>query len=177
MLGHVGNALWITRLFRVSRIVLSLGRVLREGNAGPTPISHTTPITETDMEKIDPIIAVRDVHLSAEWYQAVFGWKRTHGGDEFAVLNDENDEIVLCLHKWGEHEHPTMMNPNSTPGNGLILYYKTDSLDAIRDNVEKMNHPIDRDIHVNPNSRKKEFALRDNDGYYWIITEYHTYEG
>lgn len=129
------------------------------------------------MTKIDPIIAVKDVNVSAEWYQAIFRCKRTHGGNDFAVLEDENGEMLICLHKWGEHEHPTMMNPNITPGNGLILYYKTENLEEIRQNVETMNHPIEEDIHRNPNSRKMEFSLRDKDGYYWIITEFHKYEG
>ena len=129
------------------------------------------------MTKIDPIIAVKDVNISAEWYQAVFGCKRTHKGNDFAVLEDENEEILICLHKWGEHEHPTMTNPQITPGNGLILYYKTENLDAIRQNIEKINHPIEEDIHLNPNSRKKEFSLRDKDGYYWTITEFHKYDG
>jgi len=129
------------------------------------------------MTKIDPIIAVKDVNESSNWYQSVFGCKRTHGGDEFAVLEDENNEILICLHKWGEHEHPTMANPNITPGNGLILYYKTDNLDIILANIKKMNYPLVEEIHINQNSKKKEFSLRDPDGYYLTITEYHKYEG
>lgn len=129
------------------------------------------------MTKIDPIIAVKDVKESSKWYQSVFGCKRKHGGDEFAVLEDKNGEILICLHKWGEHGHPTMTNPKIKPGNGLILYYKTDNLETIRLNVEKMNYPIEEDIHLNSNSRKKEFSLRDPDGYYITITEYHKYEG
>ena len=129
------------------------------------------------MTKIDPIIAVRDVNVSAEWYQSVFECKRTHGGNDFAVLVDENNETLICLHKWGEHEHPTMTNPNITPGNGLILYYKTANLDRIRQNIEKINYPIEEDLHLNPNSGKQEFSLRDKDGYYWTITEFHNYEG
>jgi len=129
------------------------------------------------MTKIDPIIAVKDVNVSAEWYQTIFRCKRSHGGNDFAVLEDEKGEILICLHKWGEHEHPTMTNPNITPGNGLILYYKTENLEEIRQNVETMNHPIEEDIHRNPNSGKMEFSLRDKDGYYWIITEFHKYEG
>ncbi len=129
------------------------------------------------MTKIDPIIAVKDVNESSKWYQSVFGCKRKHGGDEFAVLEDGNGEILICLHKWGEHEHPTMTDPTIKPGNGLILYYKTDNLETIRLNLEKMNYPIEEDIHLNSNSRKKEFSLRDPDGYYITITEYHKYEG
>jgi catechol-2,3-dioxygenase len=129
------------------------------------------------MTKIDPIIAVKDVNESSKWYQSVFGCKRTHGGNDFAVLVDESNEVLVCLHKWGEHEHPTMKNPKIKPGNGLILYYKTDNLEAIRQNIEKINYPVEEDIHLNPNSTKKEFSIRDNDDYYWIITEFHNYAG
>ena len=129
------------------------------------------------MIKIDPIIAVKDVNRSSEWYQSVFGCKRTHGGDEFAVLVDENNQVLICLHKWGEHGHPTMQNPGITPGNGLILYYKTDKLEEIRNNVSKMEYPLAEEIHLNPNSRNMEFSLWDPDGYYLTVTEYHEYEG
>jgi len=129
------------------------------------------------MTKIDPIIAVKDVNASSNWYQSVFGCKRTHGGNDFAVLEDENNEILICLHKWGEHEHPTMTNPKITSGNGLVLYFKTDNMNVIRQNIEKMSYPLEKDIHLNPNSTKKEFSLRDPDGYYIIITEYHKFEG
>lgn len=129
------------------------------------------------MTKMDPIIAVKDVNESAEWYHSVLGCKRTHGGNDFAVLVDENNDVLMCLHKWGEHEHPTMVNPKITPGNGLILYYKTDHLKTIRANVEKMNYPVEADIHLNTNSGKKEFSLQDPDGYYITVTEYHKYEG
>ena len=103
------------------------------------------------MTKIDPIIAVKDVEASSKWYQKIFGFKRAHGGNEFAVLVSEDDEIILCLHKWGEHHHPTMTNPNITPGNGLILYFRTKNMNAIRQNVEKIGGIVDEDIHLNPN--------------------------
>ncbi|NHF58512.1 glyoxalase [Flavobacteriaceae bacterium TP-CH-4] len=127
--------------------------------------------------QIDPIIAVKDVNISAQWYESVFGYARKHGGDEFAVLVDKNDDIMLCLHQWGAHEHPTMMNPNVTPGNGLILYFRTDQMEEIRKNVEQMKYPVEEEIHVNPNSQKKEFSLRDPDGYYLTITEFHKFKG
>ena len=129
------------------------------------------------MIKLDPIIAVKDVEASSNWYQQVFGFRRTHGGNEFAVLVSEDDEILFCLHKWGEHEHPTMTNPNITAGNGLILYFRTENIDGIRQNVEKLGCFIEEDIHANPNSTKKEFSLRDPDGYYLTITEFHKYVG
>ena len=129
------------------------------------------------MMKVDPIIAVKDVEASSDWYQQVFGFSQMHGGDKFSVLVAENDEIVLALHKWGEHHHPSMTDPGITPGNGLILYFKTNNLDAIREKIEKLGLALEEDIHVNANSLKKEFSLKDPDGYYLTITEYHEYEG
>lgn len=129
------------------------------------------------MTKTDPIIAVKDVEASATWYQSIFGCKRAHGGNEFAVLVSDDDEVLICLHKWGEHDHPTMSNPAITSGNGLILYFRTENMNIIRQNVEKINGLIEEDIHLNPNSTKKEFSLRDPDGYYLTITEFHEYKG
>lgn len=129
------------------------------------------------MTKIDPIIAVKDVEASSIWYQQLFNFRRIHGGNEFAVLVSENEEVSLCLHKWGEHHHPTMTDPGIPPGNGLILYFRTKNMKNIRAMVEKTGGTIEEDIHLNPNSSKMEFSLRDPDGYYLIITEFHKYEG
>ncbi len=104
-----------------------------------------------------------------------FWMEKTHGHDYFAVLVSEDDEIIMCLHKWGAHEHPTMMKPTPSPGNGLILYFRTENMNTIRQNIEAMGYPVEKDIHLNQNSKKKEFALRDADGYYLTITGYHEY--
>jgi hypothetical protein len=48
-------------------------------------------------------------------------------------------------------------------------------MEAIRKNVEAMGYIIEEEIHLNPNSLKKEFLLRDQDGYYLTVTEYHKY--
>lgn len=129
------------------------------------------------MTKIDPIIAVKDVEASSKWYRTIFGCKSLHGGKEFEVLASENDEILICLHKWGEHTHPTMTDPRITPGNGLILYFRTENINIIHKNVKKTGCRMEEDLHLNPNSKKMEFSFRDPDGYYLTITEFHTYEG
>jgi catechol 2,3-dioxygenase-like lactoylglutathione lyase family enzyme len=129
------------------------------------------------MIKLDPIIAVKDVEASSKWYEELFGFKRAHGGSGmFAVLKSK-DEIVLCLHAWKSHEHPTMADPEITAGNGLILYFRADNLKSIRKMAEKYGVEVEEDIHLNKNSNKNEFSLRDPDGYYLTITEYHIYEG
>jgi hypothetical protein len=100
-----------------------------------------------------------------------------HGGKEFDILVTQNNEVLICLHKWGEHGHPTMANPSITHGNGLILYFRTENMDEIRRNVTKIGATVEEEIHLNPNSTKMEFSLRDPDGYYLTITEFHRYEG
>jgi len=126
--------------------------------------------------KLDPIIAVKDIEASSKWYQSIFGCRSMHGGKEFDILISETDEVLICLHKWGEHEHPTMADPGITPGNGLILYLRTENMNTIRQNADKIGAAIEEDIHLNPNSGKMEFSLRDPDGYYLTVTEFHKYE-
>jgi hypothetical protein len=129
------------------------------------------------MTKIDPIIAVKDVEASSVWYQSLLNCRSKHGGKEFDVLVTEKDEVLICLHKWGGHHHPTMQDPSIMRGNGLILYFRTENMNLIRQNAEKSGALIIEDIHFNPNSLKNEFSLMDPDGYYLTITEFHKYEG
>ena len=127
--------------------------------------------------KLDPIIAVNDVKESSKWYQAIFDCRSMHGGDEFDILVSKDDEVLVCLHKWGEHEHPTMKKPGTTSGNGLILYIRAENMEEIRRNVERIGYAVESEIQLNPNSRKKEFSIRDPDGYYLTVSEIHKYEG
>ena len=127
------------------------------------------------MIKIDPIIAVKDIKLSSAWYQKVFNLKSNHGGDTFEILVDNQNSVVLCLHAWGDHEHPTMIDTNITPGNGLIFYFRTDNLIDIREKVIASGSQLENEIHINPNTQMKECAFRDLDGYYLLVSEFHNY--
>ena len=129
------------------------------------------------MTALDPIIAVEDVLASANWYKKVFGFKNLHGGDDFAVLATENNEIILCLHKWGKHEHPSLSDKTTKPGNGLLLYFRTDDIEIIRKKVDEVGSTVVEEIHLNPNSLKHEFSFKDPDGYFLTVTEFHVYEG
>lgn len=129
------------------------------------------------MIKLEPIIAVKNVEASSQWYQTIFSFKEKHGGDSFSVLVSDENEIVLCLHKWEEHGHPTMTEPNIPVGNGLLLYFRTDSINVIYQNAIKAGCVIEEEVHLNPNSLKQEFSFRDLDGYFLTVTEFHKYEG
>ncbi len=129
------------------------------------------------MTRLDPIIAVKNIEASSKWYEKIFGLRKEHGGDHFSVLISEDNEITICLHKWNEDNHPTMMNPAIACGNGLLLYFRTDNMNRIYQRVLEAGSVIEEDIHLNPNSLKKEFSFRDPDGYYLTVSEFHRYEG
>jgi catechol 2,3-dioxygenase-like lactoylglutathione lyase family enzyme len=127
--------------------------------------------------RLDPIIAVRDVEGSADWYRNVFGFNNAHGGSHFAVLTNSKDEVVLCLHAWEVDGHPTMQDRNIPPGNGLLFYFRMEDWKEIRQNLGEMGWKIEEDIHLNTSSVRQEFSFRDPDGYFITVTEYHNYEG
>ena len=122
-----------------------------------------------------PIIAVQDVERSSAWYQTVFDFQGKHGGPEFEVLCGPNSEVMLCLHRWQAHDHPTMQNPTVAAGNGLILYFRTDDLQAIRQRLHRMGHPVDKELATNPNSGMEEFSVRDPDNYYLTVSKDHNF--
>lgn len=123
------------------------------------------------MTRLETIIAVKDVAKSSKWYQDVLNLKSNHGGDSFEMLANHNEEVILCLHKWGEHEHPTLTNPNTTIGNGLILYFRVTNLSAIWRKIVKFNLTVKQEPHLNENSGQQQFILKDLDGYYLKISE------
>ena len=128
------------------------------------------------MNKVDPILAVNDVPASGAWYGEIFGCTGMHGGGHFEILVDGKGEVLVCLHQWGTHEHPTMVE-QVQPGNGLILYLRTDDMEAIHENASRSEEADPSEIYLNPNAGKREFTIRDPDGYFWIISEAHSYQG
>jgi hypothetical protein len=123
------------------------------------------------MIRTEVIIGVRNVGKSSEWYQTLLNCKSKHGGDLFEILVDKDDDTtILCLHKWGEHGHSTLLSPDVKKGNGLILYFKVSNFNDVWDNARELYAVIEEVPHINPNSGREEFSLRDLDGYYVSIT-------
>ena len=84
------------------------------------------------MKRTWTIIGVADVAHSFGWYQSLFGQAPTAPAHEhFGQLLDADGTVLLCLHRWGAHDHPTLASPNeATPGNGLLLFFRVDDVDA-----------------------------------------------
>jgi catechol 2,3-dioxygenase-like lactoylglutathione lyase family enzyme len=124
------------------------------------------------VKRIWTIIGVVDVALSFKWYQSLFGQPESRPGhDNFGQILDEDGTVLLCLHQWGAHGHPPLTKPNrSEPGNGMILFFRVDDFDAALPRARRLVTRLDEEPHVNPSTGTKEFALRDPDGYYVMVS-------
>ena len=124
------------------------------------------------MKRIWTIIGVKDVRASFKWYQSLFGQPATDPGhDHFGQLVDSDGTVLLCLHQWGAHEHPTLTSPDiATPGNGLLLFFRVDDVDQAVARARTLVPRLEEEPHLNPNTGTMEFSLRDPDWYYVTIS-------
>ena len=118
------------------------------------------------------IIGVGDVPRSFQWYRALFGQPpASPAHDYFGQILDADGTVLLCLHKWGAHEHPSLMSPDrGTPGNGLLLFFRVDDFDPALERARSLVSRFEEEPHINPNTRTREFSVRDPDGYYVTIS-------
>jgi catechol 2,3-dioxygenase-like lactoylglutathione lyase family enzyme len=124
------------------------------------------------MKRTWTIIGVSDVAGSFQWYQSLFGQPETPPGhDDFGQILDTDGTVLLCLHQWGAHEHPSLMSPDeASPGNGLLLFFRVDDFDMALKRARALVARFEEEPHVNPNTQTREFSLRDPDGYYVAIS-------
>jgi catechol 2,3-dioxygenase-like lactoylglutathione lyase family enzyme len=124
------------------------------------------------MKRTWTIIGVSDVAQSFAWYQTLFGQQPTAPAhDDFAQVLDDDGTVLLCLHQWGAHEHPSLRGPDvATPGNGLLLFFRVDDFDASRARARALVPRFEEEPHVNPSTGTREFTVRDLDGYYVSIS-------
>ena len=124
------------------------------------------------MQRLWTIIGVRDVPRSFAWYQALLGHapgKPAHS--YFGQIVDADGTVLLCLHEWDTHEHPTLASPDSaTPGNGLLLFFRVDDFAAALARARNLVERFEEEPRPNPNTGTDEFALRDPDGYYVMVS-------
>jgi catechol 2,3-dioxygenase-like lactoylglutathione lyase family enzyme len=124
------------------------------------------------MKRTWTIIGVADVPQSFKWYQSLFGVPETAPEhDDFGQILDSDGTVLLCLHKWGVHEHPSLRSPrDAKPGNGLLLFFRVDNFDLALPRARALVGRLEEEPHVNPNTGTAEFSLRDPDGYYITIS-------
>jgi predicted enzyme related to lactoylglutathione lyase len=125
------------------------------------------------MKRTWTIIGVSAVSSSFKWYQSLFGLPETRSEHaDFGQILDVDGTVLLCLHQWGAHEHPSLMRrDDSTPGHGLLLFFRVDDFDMSLKRARTLVTRLEEEPHANPNTRTMEFSLRDPDGYYVSISE------
>jgi catechol 2,3-dioxygenase-like lactoylglutathione lyase family enzyme len=124
------------------------------------------------MKRTWTIIGVRDVPGSFHWYQSLFGQPETSPAhDYFGQIVDSDGTVLLCLHEWGAHEHPTLSSPDRAgPGNGLLLFFRVDDFDEALSRARALVNRLEEEPQTNPATGTREFALRDPDGYYVMVS-------
>lgn len=127
---------------------------------------------EMQMKRTWTIIGVRDVARSFTWYQRLLGLAEAEPAhDYFGQLRDSDGTVLLCVHEWGHHEHPTLSSPDhAEPGNGLILFFRVDDFDEALERARGLVKELAEEPSLNPNTGTREFALRDPDGYYIMVS-------
>ncbi len=123
------------------------------------------------MKRLWTIIGVRDVARSFEWYRQLLGLpEAAPAHDHFGQLADQDGTVLISLHRWGDHEHPSLMRPEPAPGNGLLLFFRVDDFEAALQRARALAPKLDEEPHRNPSTGTMEFALRDPDGYHVMVS-------
>ena len=124
------------------------------------------------MRRIWTIIGVGNVPVSFKWYQSLLGLPETAPAhDDFGQILDSDGTVLICLHEWGAHGHPSLMRPDDGgPGNGLLLFFRVDDFNMALRRARALVTRLEEESHVNPNTGTSEFSLRDPDGYYVTIS-------
>src|SRR6188508_3122712 len=124
------------------------------------------------MKRTWTIIGVRDVPASFKWYQSLFGQPEAPPAhDYFGQILDTDGTVLLCLHQWGAHEHPSLTSPDhAQPGNGLLLFFRVDEFASALASARTLTTALDEEPNLNPSTGTLEFSLRDPDGYYVTIS-------
>ena len=117
------------------------------------------------------IIGVADVARSLAWYQTLLCLpKSPPEHDDFGQIVDEDRTVLLCLHQWGAHGHPPLSRPHPESVNGLLLFFRVDGFGEALQRAMELVPKLEEEPHRNPNTGTMEFALRDLDGYYVMVS-------
>lgn len=124
------------------------------------------------MKRLWTIIGVADVARAFTWYQSLLGLPATTPAhDYFGQILDKDGTVLLCLHQWGAHEHPTLASADRAgTGNGLLLFFRVDDFDQSLQRARSLVVELEEEPSINPNTGTMEFALRDPDGYYVMVS-------
>jgi catechol 2,3-dioxygenase-like lactoylglutathione lyase family enzyme len=119
-----------------------------------------------------PLIAVRDVRASANWYTKLLGTEALPEHEHRDVYDriTSSGRLILQLHAWDAEDHPNLVNRTAAPpGHGVLLWFQLDDFDAAVKRARELKAEVIEEPHVNPAPQNREMWLRDPDGYVVVI--------
>jgi len=124
------------------------------------------------MKRTWTIIGVRDVASSFAWYQSLLGLPPARPAhDHWGQVLDDDGTVLLCLHQWGAHDHPSLTSPEAArPGNGLLLFFRVDDFERALERARGLVARLEEQPHRNESTGTMEFSLRDPDGYFVSVS-------
>ena len=117
-----------------------------------------------------PLIAVKNVRASSRWYQSLLRCAGLEGSEDHPhrEVYDRlvrGETLLLQLHAWDVHNHPSLVNPDAGPhGHGVVLWFETSEFDEAVERARKLGAEIIEEPHFNIIHR--ECWIRDPDG--WV---------
>lgn len=113
--------------------------------------------------RTETMLFVKDVEVTAKWYQDFLGVRSGHGGPEFDMLMD-GDSLLLQLHRL-ESDHDHGVATEAPFGNGVIVYVHVLDADAAYARAKELDIEILAPLNYNEQARMMEFTVRDPNGY------------
>ena len=115
-----------------------------------------------------PLIVVKNVATSREWYIAALGLASGHGGDEYERLMYDG-KIVLQLHVEDEHDHKLLGVQEASAQHGIALWFHTEEFDHYLEKIQIRGAIIADGPLYNANAKHREVWLLDPDGYLVVV--------
>ena len=115
------------------------------------------------MKRTWPIIGVADVATSSAWYMKLLNGENNHpGATVFDQIMDADGTVLVCVHHWGDHGHPSLSNPEGgTVGKGLLLWFLVDDFDAAWDRAQAMEARVEETPHTDNGTLMRAFVVWD----------------
>ena len=125
------------------------------------------------MKRTWPIVGVADVTKSSAWYMKLLDAQNNHpGGTVFDQILDQDGTVLLCVHRWGDHKHPSLSNPEAgSVGKGLLLWFVVEDFDAAWERAQTLGALVEEMPNTDNGTLMRAFTVRDPDGYYVAVNE------